>query len=97
MDVFSNKKTCLRIKAECPFISNRDNELSELSAQYDLENKQILKIFDDLESARIESQSEYLDQRFMLKKYMSRPEWEKVYASKKIKHKFSQTRDYITI
>ena len=61
-------------------IKTRDKELAELSEQYEMDSNQLRTHFDNLEFARIESQSKFLDQRFMLKNHMNRSEWEKVYG-----------------
>ena len=73
-------KTTEQVLSE--MFKNRYGDLAKLSPQYEADINQFRVIFDELDLARVEAQSVYLDKRFQLKEQMTSNEWKKVYSSR---------------
>lgn len=61
---------------------NRYDELTKLSPQYEADINEFREVFSELDSARVEAQSFWLDKRFQLKEQMTSKEWEKAFNSR---------------
>jgi len=57
-------------------------DLAKLSPQYEADSNQFRIVFEELDTARVEAQSLWLDKRFHLKEQMTLKEWQRVYGSR---------------
>ena len=61
---------------------NRYDYLAKLSVQYEAGSNKFRNVFEELDNARVEAQSLWLDKRFQLKEQMTREEWKRAYGSR---------------
>ena len=61
---------------------NRYGDLAKLSPQYEADINQFRVIFNELDLARVEAQSVWLDKRYQMKEQMTREEWKIAFGSR---------------
>ena len=69
-------------KSLAELFNNRYDDLAKLSVQYEAGSNQFRNVFEELDNARVEAQSLWLDKRFELKEQITHKEWRRIYGSR---------------